>query len=73
MNQRIRNIEGLAREQVRRTDGLVRTDDFLQKFAELIVKECLTFVEPMPGSGDIDDLALEGARDAIKEHFGIEE
>jgi hypothetical protein len=39
----------------------------------LIVRECLTFVEPMPGSGDIDDLALEAAREGIKEHFGVEE
>ena len=44
-----------------------------QKFAESIVRECLTFVEPMPGSGDIDDLALEAAREGIKEHFGVEE
>ena len=43
-----------------------------EKFAELIVKECLTFVEPMPGSGDIDDLALEAAYNQIKEHFGVE-
>ena len=43
----------------------------LQKFAELIVQECLTFVEPMPGSGDIDDLALEAAYNQIKEHFGV--
>ena len=46
---------------------------FTEKFAELIVRECLTFVEPMPGSGDIDDLALEAAREGIKEHFGVEE
>ena len=45
----------------------------LEKFAELIVRECLTFVEPMPGSGDIDDLALEAAREGIKQHFGVEE
>ena len=46
---------------------------FNEKFAELIVRECLTFVEPMPGSGDIDDLALEAAREGIKQHFGVEE
>jgi hypothetical protein len=44
-----------------------------EKFAELIVRECLTFVEPMPGSGDIDDLALEAAREQILEHFGVTE
>ena len=50
-----------------------RTAKDWEKFAELIVRECLTFVEPMPGSGDIDDLALEAAREGIKEHFGVEE
>ena len=49
------------------------TETVLEKFAELIVRECLTFVEPMPGSGDIDDLALEAAREGIKEHFGVGE
>lgn len=44
---------------------------FEEKFAELIVQECLTFIEPMPGSGDIDDLALEAACEGIKEHFGV--
>lgn len=48
-------------------------DAVYEKFAELIVRECLTFVEPMPGSGDIDDLALEAAHNSIKEHFGVEE
>ncbi len=42
-----------------------------QKLAELVVLECLTFVEPMPGSGDIDDIALKGANNEIKKHFGI--
>lgn len=45
----------------------------VEKFAELIVRECLTFVEPMPGSGDIDDLVLEAAYNQIKEHFGVQE
>jgi len=44
----------------------------IERFAKLIVRECLTFVEPMPGSGDIVDLALEAAREGIKEHFGVE-
>lgn len=43
----------------------------LEKFAQLLIQECLTFVEPTPGSGDIDDLALESATAQIKEHFGI--
>lgn len=73
MNAQFREIEAQAWEQVNRTDGLVRTDDFLQKFGELVVQECLKFIEPMPGSGDLDDVAFEGATREIKEHFGIDE
>lgn len=40
MNEQIRKIESQTWEQVKRTDGLVRTDDFIQKFAELLVREC---------------------------------
>lgn len=39
MNERIREIESQAWEQVNRTDGLVRTEDFNQKFAELIIED----------------------------------
>ena len=72
MNAQFREIEAQAWEQVNRTDGLVRTDDFLQKFGELVVQECLKFIEPMPGSGDLDDVAFEGATREIKEHFGMD-
>lgn len=73
MNTQFRDIEVLAWEQVKRTpDGLVKTDDFLQKFGELVVQECLKFIEPMPGSGDLDDVAFEGATREIKEHFGMD-
>lgn len=46
---------------------------FELKLAELIVAECLSIVEPMPGSGDEADRALESARQQIKEKFGINE
>ena len=85
MNERIKELVEQAGFTVARGIGLKDTvpeDVFIanvcvsnemEKFAELIVRECLTFVEPMPGSGDIDDLALEAAREGIKEHFGVEE
>jgi hypothetical protein len=40
MNKQIRKIESQAWAQVTRTNGLVRTEDFNQKFAELIIQEC---------------------------------
>lgn len=39
MNERIQQLETKAWEQVKRTNGLVRTEDFNQKFAELIWEE----------------------------------
>lgn len=79
MNERIREL--IEQATVRGEEYLPGNDGHptptmyfdKEKFAELIVRECLTFVEPMPGSGDIDDLALEAAREGIKEHFGVEE
>ena len=46
----------------------------LQKFAELIVRECLKIVEPDVGMacGDEWYTTLEGAAQEIKEHFGVE-
>jgi len=74
MNERIREIESRAWEQTNRTNGLVRTEDFNQKFAELIVRECLKIVEPDVGMacGDEWYTTLEGAAQEIKEHFGVD-
>lgn len=47
-------------------------ESIFEKYGQLLIQECLAFVEPTPGSGDIDDLALESATAQIKEHFGIE-
>jgi len=80
MNERILELAAQVEKWISTTnfegmpeDEMTYDEIFQKKFAELIVRECLTFVEPMPGSGDIDDLALEAAREGIKEHFGVEE
>jgi len=64
-NERIRKIESRAWGQVKRTNGLVRTEDFNEKFAELIVKEVTNIVLHYT---DVD----EGVAVA-KKHFGVEE
>lgn len=75
MNERIRELDKQAR--IWAMDNTIFPisshipSGYTEKFAELIVQECLTFIEPMPGSGDIDDLALEAACEGIKEHFGV--
>jgi hypothetical protein len=61
-----------------------KTTDGLQKFAELIVRECVAQIRPMwnqvkevgaPPGYDYDtfDLAYNDCMNAIKEHFGVEE
>jgi len=77
MNERIQELETKAWEQVNRTNGLVRTEDFNQKFAELIVKECIGCCEqvisdPVPKS--VDTWLNGGSQciDQIKQHFGVE-
>ncbi len=64
MNERIQELESQAWEQVNRTGGLVRTEDFNQKFAELIVVECAEVVYSRSGHATPQDLY---------EHFGVEE
>jgi hypothetical protein len=80
MNERIKSLVERAEYQAQKQSGSdwqvhiePSREQIFEKFAELIIRECLTFVEPMPGSGDIDDLALEAAREGIKLHFGVEE
>ena len=62
-------------------DGLVRSDGnpyiFYEQFAELIVKECLTFCEYQGDRFDEYDSGMtERARiirESIQEHFGVTE
>jgi hypothetical protein len=57
-------------------DGLVRTDGnpyiFYEKFAELIVRDCLDIVNRHEYSYHEADPLWETAQ-LIKEHFGVEE
>jgi len=64
------------------TDGLVRTDGnpyiYYEKFAELIVKECISTVENLsPGYEDyrnqIEDAFRRDCVEQMKQHFGVEE
>ena len=53
--------------------GYVFDKDELATFAKLIIDRILELIEPMPGSGNIEDLCLAEMQEQIKEHFGIEE
>jgi hypothetical protein len=83
MNQRIQELKKQAWEYAMAVhDGLIvppldkevwPIDKVLdEKFAELIVKECLKIVEPTVDSGDEWCVTLKGAAQEIREHFGVE-
>jgi hypothetical protein len=65
-------------------NGTFTEQEAIEKFAELIVKECVAQIRPMwnqvkevgaPPGYDYDtfDLAYNDCMNAIKEHFGVEE
>tara|TARA_R110000868_G_scaffold256328_1_gene513027 strand:- start:23 stop:232 length:210 start_codon:yes stop_codon:yes gene_type:complete len=69
MNDRIRQLAeqvGAVRNVLAmgRHDGVLFTDSELEKFAELIVRECLSYAK----DGDLDFMKF-----MIKKHFGVEE
>ena len=80
MNERMKALCQNAFQEVHEsrvgTDGLIKTDGnpyiFYEKFAEMIVRECLEFVDPGSWSNNEWDQALIVARENIKGHFGIE-
>ena len=43
--------------------------EFIDKFAELIVKECIDCLKPLSRNHSM----VGAAQDTIKEHFGVEE
>lgn len=71
MNERIRELAGQAgaetwsRAPLRAVTGLAFTDENLEKFAELIVRECSNFLK--------DTLDDHFAAEQLEEHFGVEE
>lgn len=76
MNERIRLLAEQAGIQMfeDRAFGwsvIAGTDHNVQRFVELIVRDCLYIVEPMQDSGDEWCVTLKATAQAIKEHFEI--
>jgi hypothetical protein len=65
MNKRIRELADRAGEYADFESGLC-TDEFLKKFAELIVRECAEQICQGP-------FYAGAAAKYIKEHFGVQE
>jgi hypothetical protein len=76
MNERIKILAKQAYEDVIKNTPsfLVTKELYEQKFAELIVEECVAICQDTDGEDNID--ARSGRQDCaveIKEHFGVEE
>ena len=76
MNERILELAVEANDQTGNKFDLnyKELDSFLEKFAELIVRECIEQASISNGHGNNQwDKALTFAADNIKKHFGGEE
>ena len=70
MNEQIKKLSNQAYDDLVNETGniVVFDEDFQQRFAQLIVKECGVALSPM-----LRDMVSRGqAYDLIKEHFGVE-
>jgi hypothetical protein len=56
-------------------EGFIINEAALDKFAELIVRECLNVVDDMANPDDSDRYfwAIQNVSQTIKKHFGVEE
>ena len=83
MNERIKllaleafqPINDIASEGIadRHTFNQAWFQHYNQKFAQLIVRECLKIVEPDQTSGDEWCVTLDETAQSIRQHFGVEE
>jgi lipoate-protein ligase A len=80
MNERIKQLAEQAFDKA--NNGTISDikipKEFIEKFAELIVKECVSTVENLsPGYQDyrnqIEDAFRRDCVEQIKQHFGVEE
>jgi hypothetical protein len=69
MNERIRELYIKTLSEECSNPALVD----IEKFAELIVRECLKIVEPDQTSGDEWCVTLDETAQSIRQHFGIEQ
>ena len=69
MNERIRELAEQAGCSI---DGMGYGEGNVEKFAELIVRECVEVCKSRVGNSDYNTGRMHCASD-LKEHFGVEE
>lgn len=70
MNERIRNLYIQAINDTKHHPADNINTQIAEKFAELIVQECLVVVNQPNGVGDDDVIRIS---EDVKKHFGVEE
>jgi hypothetical protein len=75
MNERIKELaEQALKHPDNDNDGLTVFDnDELKKFAELIVRECMTVCQTIDKEYDGEDVLATWCATEIGKHFGVEE
>ena len=80
MNQRIRELQIQAFAECKTFEGSkIRTDEVFERFAELIVSQCIKEIEFQYGGGSDQpmdnewDRAIECVSSMVKYRFGVEE
>jgi hypothetical protein len=78
MNERIKDLYIQALCEYEDANGVFIPPDFVEKFAELIVRECMTTIlKESKWYWDKDEFessnAIQNAAKRLKEHFGVGE
>ena len=79
MNERIKELaeqagaETWSRAPMRAVTGLAFTDENLEKFAELILKECMDICDSTQAQYGQYTFTATTVKNRIKERFGVEE
>ena len=79
MNERIKSLLTKAHLDVMEDLGNIDSNHVAEKFAELIVLECVKFCEHESNDDDHDEYDMgmwvkaESIKKTIKQHFGVEE
>ena len=69
MNERFIEIAQQASADLDPEEFMGASEVFLEKYAELIVRECIDCLNPFSRNHSM----VGAAQDTIKEHFGVEE
>ena len=74
MNEQIREVWIKAAREDSDPNNWDTQEQFIERFAELIVRECLSIVDDAErgGSNEVWDNAVKFIRKDLKEHFGVE-